>query len=63
MVLGAFVAGMGILIAISMARLIIDGGGDWLGPEPEMLIPIAAVLVAAFLFWLGVHFWRQRQRG
>jgi hypothetical protein len=63
--LGAFFAYMGIGTAITMARLFFEGpgGGVWLGPEPEMLIPIAALLIAALLCWLGVWLWRQGQHG
>ena len=62
-VLGALLAYMGIGTAISMTRLFFASGGGWLGPEPEMLIPIAALLVAAFLWWLGVRLWRQQEHG
>lgn len=43
--LGALLASMGIGIAISMARLFSDSGAGWLGSEPEMLIPMASLLV------------------
>ena len=57
--LGALLAYWGLRFAITMARLSFRSGGGWLGPEPEMLIPVAFLLVAALLGWLGVHLWRQ----
>ena len=53
--LGALLAYWGLRLTVSMARL----SGGWMGPEPQMLIPVAFLLVAALLCWLGVHLWRQ----
>ncbi len=55
--LATYLAYMGIGIAVTMTELFIDAGGGWLGPEPEMLIPIAALLVAALMCWLGARLW------
>jgi hypothetical protein len=60
-VLGVLLAFMGIQTTLSMARLFFASGGVWLRPEPEMLIPIAALLVAVLLFWLGMRLGRQRE--
>jgi hypothetical protein len=59
--LATYLAYMGIEIAVTMTGLFFDGGGGWLGPEPEMLIPIAALLVAALMCWLGARLWGRRQ--
>jgi hypothetical protein len=60
-VLGASLAYWGIWIAIIKARFFFEHGGVWLGPEPEWLIPMAALLIAALLWWLGVRLWRQQE--
>ncbi len=59
--LGTFFAYMGIWIAVVMTGFFFEGGGGWLGPEPEMLIPIAALLVAALMCWLGARLWGRRE--
>ena len=61
--LGAFLAYMGIWIALILAGFsvegesAVEGESGWLGPEPEMLIPIAALFVAALLCWVGARLW------
>lgn len=59
--LGTFFAYMGIWTAAILTGFFFNSGGDWLGPEPELLIPIAALLVAALLCWLGARLWKQRE--
>jgi hypothetical protein len=59
--LATYLAFMGMGIAVTMIGFFFDGGGDWLGPEPEMLIPIGALLVAGLMCWLGARLWGRRQ--
>lgn len=58
-VLATCLAYVGIGIAVPMIGFL-EGEEDWLGPEPEMLIPIAALYVAALLCWLGARLWRRK---
>ena len=55
--LGTYVAYMGLSIAVTMTEFFFEGEEGWLGPEPEMLIPIAALLVAALMYLLGARLW------
>jgi hypothetical protein len=65
--LATYLAYMGIWIALVMAGFsvegesAVEGESGWLGPEPEMLIPIAALFVAALLCWLGARLWGRRE--
>jgi hypothetical protein len=59
--LATYLAYMGIGIAVTMTELFLGSGGGWLGPEPEMLIPIAALLVAGLMCWLGARLWGRKQ--
>ena len=59
--LGTLLAYMGVWTAVIMAGFFFDGEGGWLGPEPEMLIPIAALLIAALLCWVGARLWGRRE--
>ena len=59
--LATYLAYMGIGIAVTMTEIFIGGGGGWLGPEPEMLMPIAALFVAALMCWLGARLWGRRK--
>jgi hypothetical protein len=61
LVVGATMATIGIMIGASMLRHLLDG--PWLGPEPELLIPIAFWLVAGLLLWMGMKLWRQDEHG
>ena len=56
-VIGAYLAAMGVTLGVTMLRSLLEG--PWLGLEPEILIPIGACLVAAFLLWMGMKLWRQ----
>ena len=54
--LAAYFAYIGIAIAIYMVDSLLSG--PWLGPEPELLIPIALLLFSGVLAWLGWRAWK-----
>jgi len=57
LILGAYMAAVGISIGASMLSSLLEG--PWLGLEPELLIPMGICLVAALLLWMGMKLWRQ----
>jgi hypothetical protein len=59
--LATYLAFMGMGIAVTMIGMFLGSGEGWLGPEPEMLIPIAALLVAGLMCWLGARLWGRRE--
>lgn len=56
LVLGAYLAAVGITLGATIISSLFQ---PWLGLEPEILIPIAICLVAAFLLWIGMKLWKQ----
>ena len=57
LILGTYMAVVGISIGASILSSLLEG--PWLGLEPELLIPLGICLVAALLLWMGMKLWRQ----
>lgn len=56
-ILAGYFAYVAVGLAIVIFRSLFTG--PWLGLEPEVLIPLAPLAVAAVLTWLGLRLWRR----